>query len=591
MLHKECPIVKKYKDYDVKNHEIAALFERIANVLELKGENTFRINSYRKAARVIGDLSEDIEALAKAGKLIDIPGIGMGMAEKIVEYLNTGKMSKYEEVMKGISEETVMLMQIPGLGPKTVAMLNRELGIVSLGDLEKAIQQGSLTGLFGIGDKKIENIVKGIKLFKSSQQRISIGMAFPVVKRIIEELSRNRQIRNIQSAGSLRRMKETVGDIDILVTGSDGASIVKSFVAMKGVTQVLSAGDTKGSVRVDEGVQVDLRVVQEDEYGAALQYFTGSKEHNVHLREIAKKKGYKISEYGIFKGDKKVGGQLEEDIYKIIGMDWIPPELRENRGEIEAAQAGKLPKLVEISDVKGDLHNHSNWSDGTPTFEEMAEHAMKMGYRYLVVSDHSKSLHIANGLKDDELLEEIEAIDKLNKKFKGFTLLKATEVDIKADGSLDFPDKILEKLDIVVASIHSGFKQGREKITERMIAAIRNPYVNIIAHPTGRLISKREGYEVDMDKVIAACAETGTALEINCFYDRLDLNDINCRKAKDAGVMIAISTDAHHVDQMWMMELGVGIARRGWLEAEDVINTFPLDKLNAFCKKKRSMRG
>ncbi|MFO0794831.1 MAG: DNA polymerase/3'-5' exonuclease PolX [Candidatus Brocadiaceae bacterium] len=572
----------------MKNHEIAALFERIANVLELKGENTFRINSYRKAARVLGDLTEDVGMLAKAGKLIDIPGIGLGMAEKIVEYLNTGKMSKYEEVMKGISEETVMLMQIPGLGPKTVAMLNRELGIVSLGDLEKAIHQGSLKGLFGIGDKKIENIVKGIELFKSSQQRISIGMAFPVVKRIIEELSGNRQIKNIQAAGSLRRMKETVGDIDILATGSDGAGIVKTFTTMKGVTQVLAAGDTKGSVRVDEGVQVDLRVVQEDEYGAALQYFTGSKEHNVHLREIAKKKGYKISEYGIFKGDKKVGGQLEEDVYKIIGIDWIPPELRENRGEIEAAQAGKLPRLVEISDIKGDLHNHSNWSDGTPTFEEMAEHAMKMGYRYLVVSDHSKSLHIANGLKDDELLEEIEEIDKLNKKFKDFTLLKATEVDIKADGSLDFPDKILEKLDIVVASVHSGFKQGREKITERMIAAIRNPYVNIIAHPTGRLISKREGYEVDLDRVIAACAETGTALEINCFYDRLDLNDINCRKAKDAGVMIAISTDAHHIDQMWMMELGVGIARRGWLEARDVINTLPLDKLMAVCRKKRS---
>lgn len=588
MLHEERYIIKKHKDYDVKNHEIAALFERIANVLELKGENTFRINSYRKAARVLGDLTEDVGMLAKAGKLIDIPGIGLGMAEKIVEYLNTGKMSKYEEVMKGISEETVMLMQIPGLGPKTVAMLNRELGIVSLGDLEKAIHQGSLKGLFGIGDKKIENIVKGIELFKSSQQRISIGMAFPVVKRIIEELSGNRQIKNIQAAGSLRRMKETVGDIDILATGSDGAGIVKTFTTMKGVTQVLAAGDTKGSVRVDEGVQVDLRVVQEDEYGAALQYFTGSKEHNVHLREIAKKKGYKISEYGIFKGDKKVGGQLEEDVYKIIGIDWIPPELRENRGEIEAAQAGKLPRLVEISDIKGDLHNHSNWSDGTPTFEEMAEHAMKMGYRYLVVSDHSKSLHIANGLKDDELLEEIEEIDKLNKKFKDFTLLKATEVDIKADGSLDFPDKILEKLDIVVASVHSGFKQGREKITERMIAAIRNPYVNIIAHPTGRLISKREGYEVDLDRVIAACAETGTALEINCFYDRLDLNDINCRKAKDAGVMIAISTDAHHIDQMWMMELGVGIARRGWLEARDVINTLPLDKLMAVCRKKRS---
>jgi len=570
----------------MKNHEIAALFERIANVLELKGENTFRINSYRKAARVIGDLTEDIEELAKEGKLTDIPGVGEGTAEKIIEYINTGKMSKYEEVMKGVSEETITLMQIPGLGPKTVAMLNKELGIVGLGDLEKALQEGKLKGLFGIGDKKIENIIKGIGLFKTSQQRISIGMAFPVVKRIIEVLKHNPQIKEIQAAGSLRRMKETIGDIDILASGTACADIVKSFVNMRGVTQILAAGDTKGSVRVEEGVQVDLRVVHEDEFGAALQYFTGSKEHNIHLREIAKKKGLKISEYGIFKGDKKIGGQLEEDIYKTLGMDWIPPELRENRGEIEASLEGKLPKLIELSDIKGDLHNHSNWSDGTPTFEEMAEHAMRMGYKYLVVSDHSKSLHVANGLKDEELLEEIEELDKLNKIFKGFTLLKATEVDIKADGSLDFPDKLLEKLDIVVASIHSGFKQGKEKITERMVAAIRNLYVNVIAHPTGRLISRREGYEVNLDKVIDTCAETGTALEINCYYDRLDLNDIYCRKAKEAGVMIAISTDAHHLDQMWMIELGVGIARRGWLEAKDVINTFSVDKLKAFCKKK-----
>ena len=574
---------------DVKNHEIAALFGRIADVLELKGENSFRINSYRKAARVIGDLTEDVEELARAGKLTDISGIGKGTAEKIVEYLNTGKMSKYEEAMMGVSEETVSLMQISGLGPKTVAMLNKELGIAGLNDLEKAIQEGKLKGLFGIGDKKIENIIKGIELFKTSQQRISIGMAYPVVKRIIEELRHNPQIKDIQAAGSLRRMKETIGDIDILATGIDGENIVKSFVNMRGVTQVLAAGDTKGSVWIEEGVQVDLRVVLEDEFGAALQYFTGSKEHNIHLREIAKKNGLKISEYGIFKGERKIGGRLEEEIYKALGMDWIPPELRENRGEIEAAQEGKLPKLIELSDIKGDLHNHSNWSDGTPAFEEMAEHAIKMGYKYLAVSDHSKSLHVAGGLKDEELLEEIEAIDKLNKKFKGFILLKATEVDIKADGSLDFPDKLLEKLDIVVASIHSGFKQGKEKITERMLAAIRNPYVNIIAHPTGRLISKREGYEVDLDKVIAVCAETGTALEINCYYDRLDLSDLYCKKAKEAGVMIAISTDAHHLDQMWMIELGVGIARRGWLEAKNVINTFSIDKLKAFCTKKETI--
>jgi len=435
--------------------------------------------------------------------------------------------------------------------------------------------------------KKIENIAKGIELFKISQQRISIGLAYPIVERIIAELQRNPHMKDIQAAGSLRRMKETVGDIDILVSGAKGAEIVKAFAKMRGVTQVLAAGDTRGSVRVEEGVQVDVRVVCEDDFGSALQYFTGSKEHNIHLREIAKKKGFKINEYGIFKGDKKVGGRFEQEIYRILGMDWIPPELRENRGEIEAAQKGMLPNLIKLSDIKGDLHNHSNWSDGTPTLEEMAVHAMKMGYQYLAVSDHSRSLHVANGLKEEELLEEIEAIDRLNKKFNGFTLLKASEVDIKADGTLDFPDKLLEKLDVVVASIHSGFKQGREKITERMVAAIHNHYVNIIAHPTGRLISKREGYEIDMDKVIGACSETGTALEINCYYDRLDLNDINCRKAKESGVMIAISTDAHHVDQMWMMELGVGIARRGWVEKKNVINTLFIDKLKAFCLKKR----
>lgn len=571
----------------MKNHEIAALFERIANVLELKGENTFRINSYRRAARVIADLTDDIEVLTREGRLRNIPGIGEGIAEKITEYITIGKISKYEKMLKGISEETVTLMQVPGLGPKTVSMVHKKLGIVNLNDLEKAIQEGRVRGLPGIGDKKIENIVRGIELFKKSQQRIPIGTAYPIVKGITKVLKHTPQVKEIQAAGSLRRMKETVGDIDILATGTKGKDIVQSFVKMPGVTQILAAGDTKGSIRVEEGVQVDLRVVQEHEFGSALQYFTGSKEHNIHLREIAKKKGYKISEYGIFKGDKKVGGRQEEDIYKTLGMDWIPPELRENKGEIEAALEGRLPNLIKLPDIKGDLHNHSNWTDGINTFEEMAEQAMKMGYQYLAISDHSKSLHVAGGLTEEELLEEIGEIDKLNGKFKGFTLLKATEVDIMADGSIDFPDNLLEKLDFVIASVHSGFKQGKKKITDRIIAAAHNPYVNVIAHPTGRLIGKREGYEVDLDNVIKACAETGTALELNCYYDRLDLDDNNCRKAKDAGVMISISTDSHNIDQMWMMELGVGIARRGWLEAENVINTFSLNNLKTFCKKKR----
>lgn len=575
----------------MKNAEIASMFERIADVMELKGENPFRISSYRKAARVIGDLTEDIAEIAKDEKLTDIPGIGTGTAEKIIEYLNTGKMTKYEEVMKGISEETVAMLRISGLGPKTVSMLNKELGIVGVADLEKAISQGKLVGLPGIGEKKIENIVKGIALFKTSQQRISLGTALPVVKRIVSVMEKAPGVKAIQAAGSLRRMRETIGDIDILVSGSDGKKIINAFVSMPGVNNILASGDTKGSVRIEEGLQVDLRVVEEDAYGSALQYFTGSKAHNIHLRELAKKKGLKISEYGIFKGEKKIGGKKEDDIYKTLEMDWVPPELREDRGEVEAAQAGELPKLIELKDIKGDLHVHSNWSDGHSTFKEIAEHAKKRGYSYVVVSDHTKTLKIANGLTEERLLKEIDEIDKLNKTLSGITLLRATEVDILSDGSLDMSDKVLSRLDIVVASVHSGFKQPKEKITKRILRAVENPYVTIIGHPTGRVITSREGYDVDLERVMDACAKTGTAMELNAYYDRLDLNDINCKMAKEAGVRIAISTDTHHIEQLWMMELGIGTARRGWLETRDVINSWPLEKLKAFSQAKRKSRG
>lgn len=574
----------------MKNAEIAALFEKMADVLELKGENRFRINSYRKVARVLNDLTEDIEELARQDRLKDIPGVGEGHAEKIGEYLLTGRMRRYDEVMKGISEETAALMQIPGLGPKTVAMLNKQLGIAGIADLEKAISENRLTGLKGLATKKIENIAKGIELYKTSLRRIELGVAYPVVSQIVERLKNTRGIKAVQPAGSLRRMKETIGDIDILATGAAGVTgeqIVKSFVEMPGVRQVLAAGDTKGSVRLEEGLQVDLRVVEADSFGSALQYFTGSKDHNIHLREIAKKKGMKVSEYGIFKGDKKLGGEREEDIYKILGMKWIPPELREDRGEIEAAQEDRLPDLIELEDIKGDLHVHSKWSDGHSTFEEIAGRAQAMGYKYCVVSDHTKSTRVANGLDEKRLLKEIEEIDKLNKKLKGFRLLKATECDILSDGSMDMPGEILERLDIVLAAVHAGFRQSKEQITKRVLAAIRNPYVNVIVHPTGRLISSREGYDLDMDRAMEACAETGTAMEINSYFDRLDLNDVNARKAKQMGVKVAISTDTHYLDQLWMMQLGVGVARRGWLEAKDVINTYPLEKLLKFCQAKR----
>ena len=574
----------------MKNAEIAAMFEKIADVLELKGENRFRINSYRKVARVIGDLTDDIEEMAREDRLKEIPGVGEGHAKKITEYLRTGRMHKYDEVMKGISEETVALMHIPGLGPKTVALLNKELDIVDVSDLEKAIHENRLAGIKGMAEKKIEGILKGIELYKTSLQRIELGIAYPVVREIVETLSSTRGVKAVQPAGSLRRMRETIGDIDILATGAKGAKgrdIVKSFVGMPGVTQVLAAGDTKGSVRIEEGLQVDLRVVDVDSFGSALQYFTGSKAHNVHLREIAKKKGMKVSEYGIFNGNKKLGGPKEEDIYNTLGMKWIPPELREDRGEIEAALRDQLPRLIELKDIRGDLHVHSNWSDGHSTLEEIAERAKAEGYKYCVVSDHTKSTRIANGLDEKQLLKQIAEIDKINKKLKGFRLLKASECDIRSDGTMDFSDDILEQLDIVLAAIHAGFRQPREQVTERILNAVHNPYVNVIVHPTGRLISMREGYELDMDMVMKACAETGTALEINSYFDRLDLNDINARKAKQMGVKVAINTDTHFIDQLWQMELGVGVARRGWLEAGDVINTYSLEKLLKFCGAKR----
>jgi DNA polymerase (family X) len=573
----------------MKNAEIASMFERIADALELKGENIFRINSYRKVARVINDLTHDIKEIAEAGKLKNITGIGKGHAEKIEEFLQTGRMSKYEEVMEGVSEETVTMMHISGLGPKTVIMLNKELGIEKISQLEEAIKQGRLKGLKGIAEKKIENILKGIKLFRTSQERIALGVAFPVVNRIVNQLKDIKGVSAIQPAGSLRRMKETIGDIDILCAGRQGRKIIQSFVNLPEVSEILAAGDTKGSVRMDEGLQVDLRVVEKDSFGSALQYFTGSKAHNIHLRDIARKKGLKISEYGIFREKKKLGGRLEEDIYKKLGLELVPPELREDRGEIEASQEGKLPKLIELKDIKGDLHVHSNWTDGSSTFEEIARYARKWGYEYCVISDHTKSTRIAHGLDEDRLLKEIEEINKINKKLSGdeFRLIKSSECDIKNDGSMDISDRVLAKLDIVLAAIHAGFKQSKDQITERILAAIGNPYVNIIVHPTGRLMSQREGYEVDMGKIMDAAAKTGTALEINSFWDRLDLNDVNTRKAKEMGVKVAISTDAHHMGQMWMMQLGVGVARRAWLEKEDVINTWPIKKLLKFCNRKR----
>jgi DNA polymerase (family 10) len=482
----------------MKNKELADLFERMADILEFKGENPFKINAYRKASRIIGDLTQDIEEIAESGKLKDVPGIGEGMAQKIVEYLKTGKVSKYEEVRKGVSDELIAIMDIPGMGPKTLSMIHREKGISNLSQLERALEEGSLIGLFGIGEKKVENIKRGIQLLKQSKGRMNLGIAFPVAKRIVEALREKTGSRKIEWAGSLRRMRENIGDIDILATGPNKEKIIHTFTHLPEVKEVLASGETKASVIVEGGIQIDLRVVGEVSYGAALQYFTGSKAHNIHLRGIAKAKGIKINEYGVFKGEKKIGGKEEKDVYLSLGMDWIEPELREDRGEIEAAQKGGLPKLVQESEIKGDLHIHSNWSDGTSSIEEIARAAQKRGYQYVVICDHSKSLRIAHGLDESRLMEQIEEIDRINEKMKGFQILKGSEVDILADGKLDFPEKILEKLDIVIGAIHSGFKQDKAKMTKRITRALENPYIHILAHPSGRLLGARDPYEIEI---------------------------------------------------------------------------------------------
>ncbi len=569
----------------MKNREIADLLEEMADILEFKGENPFKISAYRKASRIIGDLTQDIEEIAEQGKLKEIPGIGEGMAQKIVEYLKTGKISKFEEARKGVSDELIAIMDIPGMGPKTLSMLHREKGISNLSQLEKALEDGSLRGLFGIGEKKIENIKRGIQLLKQSKGRMNLGIAFPLAKRIVEALREKTGSKSIEWAGSLRRMKENIGDIDILATGPDMEKIVHVFTHLPEVKEVLASGQTKASVIVEGGTQIDLRVVEEDSYGAALQYFTGSKAHNIHLRGIAKAKGIKINEYGVFKGKKKVGGKDEKDIYRTLGMDWMEPELREDRGEIEAAQKGRLPKLVQETDIKGDLHVHSKWSDGTSSIEEVARAAQGRGYQYVAITDHSKSLRIAHGLDETRLMKQMEEIDRVNEKLKGFQILKGTEVDILAEGRLDFPEKVLEKFDIVVASIHSGFKQDRAKMTKRIIQAFENPYLHIFAHPTGRLLGARDPYEVEMDELIEAAKKFGKVLEINAYFERLDLDDIHCRKAKEMGIQVAISTDSHHPDQMWMMSLGVAVAKRGWLEKKDVLNTLSLKEILKWCHR------
>ncbi len=575
----------------MKNFEIGRIFRDIANILEIKGDIIFKIRAYERAAQNIEGLTEDIEDYLRQGRLREIPGIGVDLADKIKEFIDTGKIQAYVELKKTIPQGVLELLYIPGIGPKTAKLLFDKLEVQSITDLEKAIKEGKLKGIPGIKEKTIENILKGIEIIKKGRERMPLAQAIQAADEFIELLRKLAIAKSVTVAGSLRRQKETVRDVDILVISAFPQKIMDTFVKLVPVKEILSKGQTKASVRTKDGVQVDCRVVENKSFGAALLYFTGSKNFNIKLRQLAIKKGFKINEYGVFaknsgeKNGRYVAGKDEEEIFKLLGLSYVEPELREDNGEIELAQNDKLPDLIELKDIQGDLHAHSTWSDGGNTIEEMAQAAKEKGYSYIAITDHSQSLKVARGLSVVDLKKKKLQIDTLNKSLKGFRVLFGTEVDIDSEGSIDYPDEVLKEFDVVVAAIHTGFKQSREKITKRLVKACANKYVHIIAHPTGRLWGTREPYEIDFNELFKAARQTNTCMEINSFFNRLDLNDLNSRHAKEAGVKLAINTDSHTIEHLDSMKLGVAVGRRGWLSKEDVINTLPRDELLKAIKK------
>lgn len=573
----------------MENADIAKIFEDIADLLEIKNDNPFRVRSYRNAALVIGGIPESLRSLVMRdeSELDDIKGIGKSIHEKIVEIVKTGKCRFHDELLKELPPGLLELLEVSGIGPKKVHLLYDTLGIESVEGLEKAARDGKIRNLPHMGEKTEGNILKAIEELKSHKGRFRISLAISYAESLIEYLKKLPDVTAVEPAGSLRRWRDTIGDVDILVACKKGAPVMERFVKYPEVKDVLARGDTKSAVILRNNLQVDVRVLDEDSFGSALQYFTGSKAHNIAIRDRAKRMGLKISEYGVFdeKTDKRLAGRTEEEVYKAVGLPYIPPELRENTGEIEAAEKGSLPKLIDIKDMKGDLHVHTTESDGIHTLEEMAAYAMQKRYEYIAVTDHSKALGITHGLDEDRVLKQIKKIDMLNERLKGFRILKGAEVDIKGDGSLDMEEDVLKKLDCVVAAVHSRFNMTMEDMTDRIITAMATGLVNIIAHPTGRVIAAREPYPVDMPRLMQAAKKHNVILELNSYPERLDLNDGYLRLAKDMGVMVAISTDSHNRQHMDYIRFGVHTARRGWLEKGDVLNTRSLKEVLRILKK------
>jgi DNA polymerase (family 10) len=565
----------------MKNAEVARLLEEIADLLEMKGETPFKVRAYRDAARRIEGLSDNVAKLAEENRLTDIRGIGTSIAAKISEFVKTGRSTYLEELTREFPEGMAELLEIPGVGAKKARLFYEKLGISTVEQLEEAAKTHRLMQLPGIQEKTEQNVLQGIQRLKQAKGRMLLGVALPAAEEIIRELRAYPSAQQVEVGGSIRRMKETIGDIDILAASDKPEDLINAFVSLSPVKSVLARGTTRASVLTDANLQIDLRVVSPDQWGAAMQYFTGSKEHNVQLRAIAENRGLRINEYGVFRTNtnERIAGSTEEEVYRTLGMDWIPPEIRESSGEIEAAMEGRLPHLVKIDDIRGDMHAHTNWSDGSDTVEAMAEAARALGYEYLTISDHSVSMTFIKGLTVERVREQRRIIDRLNEHFEGFRLLHGIEVNIRSDGTLDYPDEILAEFDVVTASIHSGLGQSRQQITQRMLSAIQNPHVDIIGHPSGRLINKRDPSEFDAETVFTAAAKTGTALEVNAQPDRLDLRDVDVRSAIESGVTVAIDSDAHSTAQLELIRYGIATARRGWVEPQHVLNALPLDKL------------
>ena len=569
----------------VHNAEVATAFEEMADLLEIEGANPFRVRAYRFAARTLRDLPVEVgEMVAKGEDLTSLPGIGDDLAGKIKEILATGTAAALEAQRKRVPATLTELLRIPGLGPKRVKTLAHELKIRSLSELQTAAQAGRVRTLAGFGEKTEQHILDALATRLAEAPRVQRAVAIPSAEALVAYLEQSSGVSRVIAAGSYRRGLETIGDLDILVTAPAGRAVMDRFVAYQEVRDVLAHGATKSSVRLQSGLQVDLRVVPQESYGAALLYFTGSKAHNVVLRQLAQQRGLKLNEYGVFRGDKPVAGETEESVYASLGLPWIPPELREGRGEIDAAKAGRLPHLVDLQDLKGDLHAHTRATDGRNSLPEMAEAARLRGLRYFAITDHSRRLTMAKGLDSARLLQQIEAIDRLNATLSGITILKGIEVDILEDGSLDLPDEVLGRLDLVVGAVHSRFNLSNRRQTERIMKAMDHPHFSILAHPSGRLIGRREPYEVDMLRIIRKARERRCFLEINAHPERLDLTDIHCRMAKEEGVLLAVNTDAHSMLDLENARFGVGQARRGWLEKTDVLNTRSYAELRKLLK-------